>query len=152
MAAEPYFGDSMTLNVQAPDGTAVPVAGLQSVSFMMEAEHIELFTADSIEWETVKKRELRIPVEIEYAKFDETFAQWWMGVTAQSASITDTSDVAFFTIDGQISPANGGDAREATVENVYFDEMPLWEANEGEFISQNLSGTGQTVSNFDVVV
>ncbi|QLG62832.1 hypothetical protein [Halorarum salinum] len=149
MAAQAYFGDSMTLTVTAPDGsTDVPVAGLQGVSFMLSAEHIELFTADSIEWEAVKKRELRIPTEVEYAKFDESFAQWWMGVDSAGTSVEDTSDVAFFQIDGTITSSDGSSTIEATVDDVYFEELPLFEAEEGEWIAQSLSGTGKTVSNF----
>lgn len=149
---DPYFGDSMTLTVTAPDATDVPVGGLQGVTFQLSADHIELFTADSIEREAVKKRELSIPVEIEYAKFDETFAQWWMGVTATAASVTDTSDVALFTIDGTITSADGSTTLEATVQDVYFEDLPLFESQEGEFIAQSLSGTGKTVSNFEVQV
>ncbi|AHG00923.1 hypothetical protein HALLA_12125 [Halostagnicola larsenii XH-48] len=148
MAAEPYFGDSMTLSVTDPQDGDVPVAGLQSVSVMLSAEHIELFTADSIKRESVKKRELSVPVEVEYAKFDETFAQWWMGVTSAGSSIEDTSDVALFSIEGTITSANGDTTLEGSIDDVYFEEMPLWEASEGEFVSQSLSGTGADVSNF----
>lgn len=150
MAEQPYFADSMTLTVTAPDGTAdVPVAGLQSVTFRLSAEHVELFTADSIEREDVKKRELSIPVEIEYAKFDETFATWWMDPDAGSeTSVQDTSEVALFAIDGTLTSADGSTTLEATVDDVYFEELPIWEASEGEFVSQNLSGTGKTISNF----
>ena len=149
MTEKAYFGDSMTLSVDDPDAGAVPVAGLQSVSVSLSAEHVELFTADSIKREAVKKRELSIPVEIEYAKFDETFAQWWMGVSSASATIEDTSDVALFSIDGELTSSDGATTLEVSVDDVYFEEMPIWESEEGEFVSQNLSGTGKDVSNFD---
>lgn len=148
MAAEVFWGDTMTLTVTAPDdSTDVPVAGLQGVSIMLSAEHVELFTADSIEWETVKKRELTIPVEIEYAKWDNEFAKWWMDPSAGATSITDTSDVAFFSIDGSVT-SDQDTQYSATVDDVYFEELPLFEASEGEFVSQSLSGTGKTVSDF----
>lgn len=150
MTAKSYFGDSMTLSVNDPDGGSVPVAGLQSVSFQLSAEHVELFTADSIRRDEVKKRELSIPVEIEFAKFDETFAQWWMGVESAAAEIADTSDVALFEISGEITSSDGDTTKEATVEEVYFEDLPLWESSEGEFISQNISGVGAWVSNYDV--
>lgn len=150
MSAQPYFGDSMTMTVTDPQGgDDVPVAGLQSVSFMLSAEHVELFTSDSIERESVKKRELSIPVEAEYAKFDATFAQWWMsGGESAATSVSDTSDVAEFAIDGTITSADGSTTIEVTVEDTYFEELPIFEASEGEFIAQSISGTGKTVSNF----
>lgn len=148
MAAEPYYGDSMTLTATDPQSGDVPVAGLQSVSVMLSADHVELFTADSIKREAVKKRELSIPIEVEYAKFDKTFAEWWMGVTSAGSSISDTSDVALFSIDGTITSSDGSTTLEITVDDVYFEEMPIWESTEGEFISQSLSGTGSDVSNF----
>lgn len=153
MTAQPYFGDTMTMTVTAPDdATDIPVAGLKGVTLMLSAEHVKLYTADSIERESVKKRELETPVEIEYAKWDEAFAQWWMAGDAGSTatSVTDTSDVSKFTIDGTVTSADGTTTLQATVQDVFFEEFPLWDASEGEFISQNISGEGRTVSDFSV--
>lgn len=145
----------MTLSIEEDDGsTSIPVAGLQSVSLMLSAEHIELFTADSIEREAVKKRELSIPVEIEYAKWDEAFGQWWMagGASSTATSVTDTSDVTTFSINtANVTSADGSTELQVTVDEIYFEELPIFESQEGEFISQSISGTGKTVSDFSVV-
>lgn len=147
-----FFGDSMALMLEEDDGSMeVPVAGLQGVSIMLSADHVELFTADSIERETVKKRELSIPVEIEYAKWDKSFAQWWMagGGSSSATSVTDTSDVTTFSINtADLTSADGSVTLNVAVDNIYFEELPIWEASEGEFVSQSISGTGKTISDF----
>lgn len=155
MAAKPYFGDSMTLSIEEENGSsAVAVAGLKNVTAMLSAEHVKLFTADSIEREEVKKRELEIPVEIEYAKWDESFAQWWMagGGSSTATSVTDTSDVTTFSINtAEVTSADGSTTLQLQIDGIFFEELPIWEANEGEFITQSLSGEGKTVSDYSVV-
>ena len=148
-----YYADDLTLTVNDSAGTEIAVAGLKGVTIELEAEHIELFTTDSIEREAVKKRELSVPIEIEWALWDEAFVQAWMAgdstATGQT-TVADTSDVAIFDIDGTVTSVDGSKTLQVTVEDVYFESFPVWDAQEGEFIMQNASGTGKTISDLSV--
>jgi len=154
MAAEIFFSDDATLSVADSGGTSLDVvAELKGVTFELTADHVTLYSGDSIERSAVKKRELEIPVEISVAAFDPEFAQLWMEGDSTAAtpgtSVTDTTDVAEFELTGTFTTVGGGTTYDVTVEGVYFETMPVFGSEEGEFIVWDISGTGKTISTLD---
>lgn len=155
MATGIYFSDDATLSVSDSGSTGLDVvAELKGVTFELTADHVTLYSGDSIERSAVKKRELEIPVDISVAAFDPAFAQAWMAgdSTTTQTSVTDTTDVAEFQLDGTFTTVGGGTTYDVTVEGVYFETMPVFGADEGEFIVWDISGTGQTISTLDTQV
>lgn len=150
MASETYFADDATLTVEDDGGTpsSIPVAELKGVTIEISADHVTLFSGDSIERSTVKKREVEVPVEISVAAFDIQLMQGWLAgdSTTTATSLTDTTDVALYTITGTFDNIGGGSTMTVKVDDVYFETMPVMSADEGEFIVKELSGTGSTIS------
>jgi len=152
MAAEVFFSDDATLTVNDSADTGLDVvAELKGVTFELTADHVTLFSGDSIERSAVKKRELEIPVDISVAAFDPAFAQAWMAgdSTTTATSVTDTTDVAEFNLTGTFTTVGGGTTYDVEIDGVYFETLPMFGADEGEFIVWDISGTGKTVSNLD---
>lgn len=154
MASQRYFSDDATLTVEDNAGSpsTIPVASLKGLTIELTADHVELFSGDSIEREAVKKRQAEVPVEISVAAFDVTLMQGWMAgdSTTTATSLTDTSDVAEYRVKGTFAPVDStGNTIECQVTGVYFESMPLFDSAEGEYIVKDLSGTGKTISNLD---
>lgn len=137
----------MTLSAETSDATEVPVAGLQSVNISASGEHTTLYTADSVLREDVRKGQMAVTVEFEYAKWDATFVNEWLGGTEgnTNTSIEDTSEVKLFDITGTVENAQG-DSFEVEVVDVYFEEIDIFSAEMGEFISKSESGEGADVN------
>ena len=150
MAATKFFGDSMTLTVEtAGDSNAVPVGVLQNVEITVQADHTELYGADTILREDVKKSNLSVTVNAGVASIDyDAFHQQWLSgsdtSTDASQTPTDTNDVALFDITGTITDTSGT-TKQAQVTDVYFEELPVYSAEQGEYIEWDLSGTGKTI-------
>lgn len=145
-----WWGETMTLTAEteAPDGTitTVPVAGLQSVSISATGEHTTLYTADSVLRDDVRKGQMEVSVEFEYAKWDAEFVKEWLnGAAGTSLTIEDTSEVKLFDITGSVTNA-GGSVLEVEIVDAYFEEIDIFDASMGEFISKNESGTGKNVN------
>ncbi len=140
-----WWGETMAITVEV-DSTAVNVGGAQSVSISPSGEHTNLFTSDSVLREDVRRGNMLVDVSFEYAKWGSEFVKQWLGGgTGEKLTIEDTSEVTQFTFTGTIE--NGqGDTLEVEVVNVDFEELDIFEASMGEFISQNQSGTGDNVN------
>jgi hypothetical protein len=148
MAAENWFGDTMTISVQTNDSSpvTVPVGSAKQVQVILQADHIELGSADTILREAVAKRNFRVPVTITIAAFDDTWAQEWLGGDGSAAtSVTDDHTVAQFDITGTIT-SEDGTTENVTVEDVYVPQLPVMDANEGQWIAHQISGTGKSIS------
>lgn len=149
MAEENWFGDSMTATVTKTDPTTprtVPVGSLKQVQITVEAEHVELTSADTILREDVAKRNLNVGVVVGVAAFDAQMVREWLGGDgAAAASPADNNSVAKFDIVGSIT-SPGGTTIEATVEDVYFPSLPVMDAQEGNWVQHNLEGDGATVT------
>jgi len=151
MAVQRYYADDATLTLNDNAGTPaeVPVASLKGVTITMSAEHVTLFSGDSIEREDVKKRQLEINVEISVAAFDTNLLKTWAAgdstETAQS-SIVDTSDVALYGLETTFESVDGGTTLSIDVDDIYFPEMPAIDTSEGEYVVKELSGVGKTIS------
>ncbi|MDX1744982.1 MAG: hypothetical protein R3324_03515 [Halobacteriales archaeon] len=148
MAAENFFGDSMTLSVDTTDGTpvSVPVGSLQQVQITVSADHVELTSADTILREDVAKRNLNVGIIAGVAAFDMTIVEEWLGGdNASSSSPTDDNTVATFTLVGTIT-SPGGTTHTATVDEVYFPSLPVMNATAGQWVQHNIEGDGQTIT------
>lgn len=142
-----WWGETMTLSAETSgDSTSVPVAGLQSVSMSASGEHTPLYTADSVLREDVRKGQVAVNVEFEYAKWDASFVkEWFNGATGTATTISDTSEVKLFNITGSVDNAQG-DTLSVEVTDVYFEEIDIFDASMGEFVSKNESGEGKNAT------
>ena len=141
-----WWGETMTLSAETDGETAVPVAGIQSVSISASGEHTTLYTADSVLREDVRRGQMAVNVEFEYAKWDAEFAKQWLGAgEGPNQSIEDDSEVPLFNITGTIENAQGDELSIEVVE-VFFEELDVFEASMGEYVSKNQSGEGKDLN------
>lgn len=148
MAAENYFADTMTATVQTEDTTPVqiPVGSLKQVTVTVEAEHVELTSADTILREDVAKRNLNVSVNAGVAAFDSTIVREWLGGEGAAAnSPVDDNSVAKFQLVGSITSSNGNTIQ-ATVTGLYFPSLPVMDAQEGQWVQHNYEGDGKTIT------
>ncbi len=153
MPTDTYFGDDVTLTFETQGGTSLTAGKARSASIRAEADHVELFTTDSITRDEVKRREVSIIVELEFVQFNEDIAQRWLAgdETTTSTTLTDSSDVALFkvTVEHLMTDhtgSTGDESLKAVVSNVDFPEMPLINAQEGEYSVKSLTGRGDGVT------
>lgn len=154
MPTERYFGDDMTLTFQTEaNSNSLTAAKLRGVTITVTANHQEFYSADSVKREDVKRRELAVEVEIEYAQFNEDVAQYWLqgDDSTTSTSINDTSDVTLFNLTGEVNQtdhtgSSGDESLKAVVSEIHFEEMPVFDSQEGEYLAQNLTGRGSDVT------
>lgn len=151
MAAENFFSDTMSATTFETEDSApvtIPVGSLKQVTITVEAEHIELTSADTILREDVAKRNLNVSVNAGVAAFDDTIIQEWLGGDGTAAtSPTDDNSVATFQLQGQVtSSASSPSTIDATVTGLYFPSLPVMDAQEGQWITHNYQGDGKTIS------
>ena len=148
--AEPYFFSDAALTVTDPDNSdeTVAIAGLRGITLTPANETTELYTADSTFRETVKQYEHNVNVEIDYAFFDISAAQQWLGGqgTTSATASTDTSDPMRFTVIRADPSADGDVTKDVEVENVVFPEFPLVDGSQDEFEEYGLSGSGRSIT------
>ena len=152
MATEAYhLQDFTTLSLDTDDtATAVPVAGIRGVTVTFNVSIDELFTADSTTVDSLKQRELKADVEIEYAKFDPVLVKEWLGGAGTSASAWgDNSDPQEFKFK-LVIPSEGTDELTLEVSRLVFEEMPAFDASNDDFAEWGLSGTAYAIDNVAV--
>jgi len=109
----------------------------------------ELFTADSTEVDSLKQREFKADVEIEYAKFDPTIVKEWLGGEGASATQwSDNSDPQEFAFEFVI-PSEGTDELTVEAGRLVFEEMPIFDGSNDDFAEWGLSGTAYEIRNVD---
>lgn len=150
MAEYTYFGNRGRLYIGAE-----PIAVLKGVEVNVTMEHAELYSQSSILRADVAKHTAKVEVKFKAAKFDPTLAAGLakiMGNTLKGAttgtatSLTDTNDVALFTVDlyvkgtGEVSTY-----LKISVANVYFEGLPF-PAPENDFTVFDITGYGSTVT------
>jgi hypothetical protein len=153
MAEGKFFANWATITC---NGQAVGVA--KGCEVTVEFEHVELYGLGSILRQGVSKHTAKVPVTISSAKFDPTLATGiaqtygvvLKGATGSttSATITDTNQVALFTIDGKFTADDGTTKLRLQVTGVYFESLPF-AFTENEYVTFELSGVGSgiTISN-----
>lgn len=147
MADNVYYGNEMSLTVKTSSGTSLSVGVLKDVSIIPGVEVDELYGADSIKRQSVKQREFSVQVTVGVASYDVTMIQEWLGGSGSSStSIVDTADPAQFNVIGQVTPDGGSTDLKGDVSGVVFPEMPVFEASEGEFVTENIEGMGKNVT------
>lgn len=147
--------DYTTLDLTTNDqtSTATPVAGIQGVTIVPAVSIEQLYTADSIKIEEQKQFEAAVNVEVEYSLWDEdaSVVQQWLGGAGSSAtSLTDSSDPQKFDISGTFDSVGGDRTLDVTVTGITFPEMPIIDTERGEFVSRNLSGTGEDITDLSM--
>jgi hypothetical protein len=147
MAAKSYYGNDMSLTVKTEAGTSLTVGVLKDVEIVPGVEVDELYGADSTKRQTAKQREFSVNVSVGVAQYDVTMIQEWLGGSGSSSTgFVDTTDLALFEITGQVTPTGGGTDLKGVVEEVYFPEMPVFSATEGEYVTEELEGTGKAIT------
>jgi len=153
MAASPeaIWSNSGVLTIEDPaDDSEILFAGVREVSLTAAYEHTNLYTFDSTFRDAVKRYEHDVNVEITYAKFSLEFAQEWLGGPGATATASqDDSDPMKFNLERVSPSSDGGFERTTVVEDVVFPELPLDQANYGEFEEYSLTGSGRQVSQLE---
>jgi hypothetical protein len=158
MAEEAYvLDDYATLNVEESDGnTSVPIAGVQGVTIVPNVSIERLYTADSIKIEEQQQFEFQVDVSIEYALWDDsaTLVKQWLDGSGGSTgtSISDTTNPQKFKVIGAFNSVNGNTQLTADVTGITFEEMPVIDTEQGEFVSRDVSGVGEGIENVDAVL
>jgi len=158
MSEEAYvLDDYATLNVEESNGnTSVPVAGIQGVTIIPNVSIERLYTADSIKIEEQQQFEFSVDVGIEYSLWDDsaTFVKQWLdgsgGLTG--TSMADSTDPQKFKIVGKFNSVNSNRQLQADVTGITFEEMPVIDTEMGEYVSRDLSGTGEGIENVSTSV
>ena len=156
MSEDAYFTDNFTtLDLKEADGsTTTPVAGIQGITIIPSVSLEMLYTGDSAKREVVQQHEYSVDVGIEYAKWDQNASvvqQWLAGSGGSTAtSWTDTNDPQKFSMDLTIDSVGGDRTLDVTVDSIVFEEMPVIDASNGEYLSRDLSGEGSDISNLSM--
>lgn len=144
--------DYEVLTVENEAGTETVVAGLEGLTVTPTQSVDQHYTADSVKISDQVQYEHAVNVEIETAYWDGDFAQEWLGGSGSSgASWSDTSQPELFQIATYTHGSRDGSMEiNLEVENITFEEIPLVEWSQGEYLSFGLSGTGEDIPNYDV--
>lgn len=154
MPTDLYFGDDITIaTFQEADGSTSLTAGkARSGNVRAEADHVELFTTDSITRDEVKRRELVVIVELEFVEFNEDIVQYWLdGTGSTSTTINDDSavqeyDITLEQLMTDHTGSSGDEKLKAAVTGVHFPEMPMIDFSEGEYSAKSLTGRGDAIT------
>jgi len=153
---DPYhLRDFTTLDIKENDSdTVMGVAGITDVTIVPSVTIDRLMTADSIKAETRKQYDFGVQVDIGYAKFSENvdLVQQWMAGSggSTSTSMTDTSDPQTFDIDGVFDSVGGDRTLSVTVADITFEEMPVFDGSQDEFVAWDLSGEGEDLTDVSI--
>jgi hypothetical protein len=152
MAEDPYFFDGFTtLDLTETDSdTSLPVAGITGVTIIPNVSMEQLYTGDSAKIEAQQQHEYAVDVGIEYAKWDQdaSVVQQWLagGGGSTATSWTDTNDPQKFEINAVWDSVGGDRTLDTTVTGITFPEMPVVDSSMGEYLSRDLSGTGEDLT------
>ena len=144
-----YFGNRGRLYIGDE-----PIAVLKGVEVNVTMEHAELYSQSSILRADVAKHTAKVEVKFKAAKFDPSLTaglakimgNTLKGVTTSTAtSLTDTNDVALFTVDLYVKGSGEVSTYlKISVANVYFEGLPF-PAPENDFTVFDLTGYGDDV-------
>ena len=146
-----FFDGYSTLELAIDGGgTTTPVAGIQGVTLVPNVSIEQLYTGDSIKIEEQQQHEAAVDVGIEYALWDaeaSVVQQWLGGEGSTATSWTDTNDPQKFQISATWGSVGGDRTLDMTVTGITFEEMPVIDTEMGEYVSRDLSGTGEGIEN-----
>jgi len=149
--SEIYALRNATLTVQNDSGTQTPVAGLRNVEIEAGVNMTRFTSADSIFQEDKMQSNFNVDVSIEYAKFDGAIVEEWLGGAGNTATqMEDTSRPQLFTIEGVFEDRGAANQIDVTVEEIDFENMPIFSGGEDEYAAWNLEGNGAKLTNFEV--
>jgi len=149
-----YHHDNFTaLTLKTSGGTEDFVAGLQGLTITPQFEYEDLYTADSILREAVRRYEASVQVDISYSLFNVELVRHNMGSPGSAGStITDDGEVPLFELDFE-ADSSGGDRTlgTITVENMRFDDdPPIWDGSHGEWVEWSGTMIGKNVTGVSV--
>lgn len=155
MATDAYrIDDYTTLDLATSSGTTTPVAGIQGVTIIPSVSMDRLYTGDSIKIEEQQQNEFSVDVGIEYSLWDQSASvvQQWLGGGGgtTATSMTDTNDPQKFSITGTFDSVGGDRTLDTNVTGITFEEMPIIDGSAGEYLSRDLSGTGEDITDLSM--
>lgn len=150
-----YTIDDYTTLELAVDGGSptTPVAGIRGVTIVPSVEIDRLMTADSGKAEAKHQYDYSVDVGIEYALWDENASvvqQWLGGDGGTATSWTDTGNPQEFQLSGTFDSVGGDRTLDVVVSGVTFSEMPILDGEQNEFLSRDLSGTGDDITDLSM--
>jgi len=138
-----------TLDVTESDGdTSVPVAGIRDVTIIPSFEIEDLYTADSVKRASTLRHSFSVQVEIGYSLWDAAFVRQFLGGAggSESAMVVDTSEPQLFDLTFEIDSEGGAETLGPfTVEDIRFEEMPVFDGSEQEYQQTDISGEGADI-------
>jgi len=158
MSTNRYFGDdiatfSVVLQDGTSDGTPVVAAGVKDVTITGSGEHTNLFTAQSVKRQEVKRSEVTFDVEFTIVEFNNELAAYWLSggdetvdPSTSPVSLADTTDVAKFDATVEQDSTDGNATLKADISGMDIPEIPILELAEGEFNEHSYSGTADDVT------
>lgn len=155
MAEDAYRIDGYTTLELATDGgvTTTPIAGVMGVTVIPSVSIDRLMTADSGKAESKAQYDYGVDVGIEYALWDQdaTLVQQWLGGDGASASSwTDTISPQEFQLTGTFDSVGGDRTLDLTCTGITFEEMPILDGEMNEYLSRDLSGTGDDITDLSM--
>jgi hypothetical protein len=154
-STDAYRIDDYTTLELATDGgvTTTPIAGIMGVTIIPSVSIDRLYTADSGKIEEQSQYEYAVDVGIEYALWDaeaSVVQQWLGGDGASSSSWSDESQPQKFQISGTFDSVGGDRTLDTTVTGITFEEMPIIDGEMNEYLSRDLSGTGEDITDLSM--
>lgn len=147
MAAEKYHGDDADITISTSSGTSITVGIIQGVTVTPVFETDELYGADSILREDIVQRDFEVEVECEFTEWDIALIKEFLGGSGSSSTgVVDTTDPALFTVTGKMTPRDSSTTDDVTVDEVVFDELPIFSSSKDEHMDKNITGIGRTLT------
>jgi hypothetical protein len=146
-----FVNDYEMLELTPAGNTTDVVAGIRGVTLEAEFQTLEeMYTADSTKRVTVKQAQAGVPVSVEFAFFDGSFVEQWLGGESGTAtSLSDTSDPALFELSGDFRNDDGSQKIDVEITDIYFENIPMFDGSMDEFATWGLDGSGADVTNFE---
>lgn len=146
-----FFANQGTLTVVGTTGGPSPAANINAVANVTVNQKwafAKLYAWGSNQRLGVKKFEEDVEVDIDWVKWDPTVTTWWAMYIMNSAAggtTADTNDVVTFTL--TFSWTNSaGTIMKVTVSEVYFENLPIADAKQNEWMHMKLHGYGKTMT------
>lgn len=150
-AGKQYFGTNAVIKI-VDGGDTIEVGIAQSVSIEYTSDDVKLYGCGDTMWQDVGRTNANVAVTLNYAKIlpiSQDIAVRTLnsaGPTGSKVTLdTESTSYPKFEISVETASSDNNLTRTVTVSNVYFPNYP-WEASYGEFITQTLEGSGNTIT------
>ena len=158
MTNSAWFANSAALTVTT-GATTTTLAALKNVSFNPHFDVTELYAVGGIHRVALSRSNYYVDFKCAYAMWDSSaesllssyLAGGYLGTPDANSVATDENlsgqreKVATMDITITVNDSSSAKKMTATIYSCYFNDIPF-EADEGQFISRNLTGKGESMS------